>query len=132
MKPNRKILIYMNMFLLPLLPLALCFCAFFLPPQYEESFMGELKYKCNRLNKTDGNRIIFVGGSGAAFGIDCALVENAFPTRKAVNFGSVGISHFSGFLGISSLSIQPPKYWSSSWYFFKLHSILCLLQKSTN
>ncbi len=87
MKPNRKILIYMNMFLLPLLPLALCFCAFFLPPQYEESFMGELKYKCNRLNKTDGNRIIFVGGSGAAFGIDCALVENAFPTRKAVNFG---------------------------------------------
>lgn len=58
-----KLLIFTTCFLLLLLPLALCFCGFVLPPQYEECFMGELKYKCERLDKTPGNRIVFVGGS---------------------------------------------------------------------
>lgn len=106
MKHNRKLLIFTTTFLLLLLPLALCFCAFLLPPQYEESFMGELKYKCDRLQKTDGNRIILVGGSGAAFGIDSALIEGAFPDRKAVNFGMYAALGTTAMLDLSEGDVR--------------------------
>jgi hypothetical protein len=106
MKLNRGFLIFTTTFLLLLLPLTLCFCAFLLPPQYEESFMGELKYKYDRLHETDGNRIIFVGGSGAAFGIDSALVEEAFPGRKAINFGMYAALGTTAMLNLSEGDVR--------------------------
>lgn len=106
MKLNQRLLIFTTSLLLLLLPLTLCFCAFFLPPQYEESFMGELKYKCDRLNKTEGNRIIFVGGSGAAFGIDSTLVEEAFPNQKAVNFGMYAALGTTAMLDLSEPDVR--------------------------
>lgn len=101
-----KLLIFTTCFLLLLLPLALCFCGFVLPPQYEESFMGELKYKCERLDETPGNRIVFVGGSGAAFGIDSALVEDYFPGCHAVNFGMYAALGTKAMLDLSVDSIH--------------------------
>lgn len=65
----------------------LLFCGFGIPPKYGDTFMGELKDKLHRLEKTPGKRIIFVGGSGTAFGYDGNLTEQAFPDYQAVNFG---------------------------------------------
>ena len=56
-------------------------------PQYEDTFMGELKHKVQLLRDTPGKRIILIGGSCVAFGIDSSLLELAFPEYQTVNFG---------------------------------------------
>ncbi len=73
--------------LLLALPIFFAVCAFCLPARYEDTFLGELKEKCRRLETTEGKRIILVGGSGIAFGYDSAMLEEAFPEYRAVNFG---------------------------------------------
>lgn len=60
---------------------------FLLPPQYEETFLGELKYKYMRLHKTEGKRLILLGGSSVAFGVDSQLLAQEFPDYEIVNFG---------------------------------------------
>lgn len=73
--------------MLLLFPALILTGGFLLPPQYEETFLGELKDKCGRLEAAEGKKIVFVGGSSVAFGIDSRLVEQEFPGYEAVNFG---------------------------------------------
>ena len=70
-----------------LVPIVLLLSVFCLPSQYEKSYMGELKYKYNRLKNTDGKRIIIVGGSGMAFDVDSSLIKENFPEYEVVNLG---------------------------------------------
>jgi hypothetical protein len=58
-----------------------------LPAQYQDTFMGELPYKLSRLENAPGKRIIVIGGSGMAFAVDSALIEQEFPGCTAVNMG---------------------------------------------
>lgn len=69
------------------LPGTLLVWGFALPEQYGDTFLGELKYKAELLEDTPGPRIVLVGGSGAAFGVDSALMERALPGYSVVNFG---------------------------------------------
>ncbi|MBR2766405.1 MAG: hypothetical protein IKE03_10555, partial [Blautia sp.] len=73
--------------ILLLFPAAFPAGAFLIPCQYNETFTGELKYKYDRLRELPGKRIILVGGSAAAFGVDSGLLEDAFEGYTAVNFG---------------------------------------------
>lgn len=73
--------------LLAAVPAALLWWGFGLPSQYDSTFLGELKEKCQLLDETEGKRLVIVGGSAAAFGVDCALLEQAFPDYAPVNFG---------------------------------------------
>lgn len=73
--------------LLLALPIFFAVCAFCLPARYEDTFLGELKEKCRRLETAEGKRMILVGGSGIAFGYDSAMLEESFPEYTAVNFG---------------------------------------------
>lgn len=68
-------------------PVFLMVCGFLLPPQYDSTFLGELKYKCEALEQTKGSRIVFLGGSSVAFGVDSALVEKELPEYSVINFG---------------------------------------------
>ncbi len=70
-----------------ILPLGLAISAFCIPSQYEKSYMGELKYKLERLRTTNGKRIIIVGGSGMAFDVDSSLIKENFPEYEVVNMG---------------------------------------------
>ena len=81
----KKKLIYL--WALLLVPIILLLSVFCLPSQYEESYMGELKYKYNRLKNTDGKRIIIVGGSGMAFDVDSSLIKENLPEYEVVNLG---------------------------------------------
>jgi len=74
-------------FLLTVVPGYLIIGAFFLPMQYDKTFMGELKYKYERLRESEGKRIVLLGGSSLAFGIDSALIEEYLPDYEVVNFG---------------------------------------------
>ena len=62
-------------------------CVFGLPAQFENTFMGELKSKYERLKETPGKRIVFVGGSGVAFDCDSKMIDKFFPSYEVVNFG---------------------------------------------
>ena len=60
--------------------------AFTTPPQYSDTFYGALNEKFDRLENLDGKRIVVVGGSSVAFGLDSALLEQA-TGYEVVNFG---------------------------------------------
>lgn len=57
-----------------------------LPPQFDETYPGELPYKIEWLKKTEAPRIIIVGGSATAFGIRSDLIEEELG-MEVVNFG---------------------------------------------
>ena len=61
--------------------LAIC-----LPAQYDESFTSALCAKVDRLAEIDEAKIIVVGGSSVAFGLDSALIER-YTGMPVVNFG---------------------------------------------
>ena len=70
-----------------LLPfLAIGGAAFALPSQYEKTFLGALRDKLDRLSSIDGAKIVVIGGSSAAFGLDSALIEE-HTGMPVVNFG---------------------------------------------
>ena len=88
---KRLIAVIITFLCLPLVVMAvLSVFAFALPAQYGETFLGELKYKAERLRDTDGKRIIVIGGSSVAFGQDSALIEKYLPEYSVVNFGLYG------------------------------------------
>lgn len=81
----KKIIVFCVMLLI--FPALLFTGVFLLPVQYEETFLGELKYKWKLLSETEQKKIVFVGGSSVAFGIDSALIRQEFPEYEVVNFG---------------------------------------------
>lgn len=91
MKKKRLILMTAISFLLLLAgPVFLVFCGFFLPEQYGDTFVGELKEKYALLKEAEGKKIVLIGGSGVAFGYDCSLIKEIFPEYEVVNFGMYG------------------------------------------
>ena len=61
--------------------------AFILPSVYENTFLGEMKYKIKRLKELDGKRIILIGGSSVPFGVRSDLVMENLPDYQVVDFG---------------------------------------------
>jgi len=73
--------------LLALLPVFLLTgITFAAPMQYDDTFLGELKGKHARLKETDGAKIVLIGGSSLAFGLDSALLEE-YMGMPVVNYG---------------------------------------------
>lgn len=70
-----------------LFPILLLLCGLVLPAQYEETFLGEMKYKLKRLQETGGKRIILTGGSNIPFGVKSELLAEYFPEYDIVDFG---------------------------------------------
>lgn len=73
--------------LLFLLPALLLACGLILPPQYNETFLGEMKYKIKRLQEQAGQRLVFVGGSNVPFALKSELIQACFPQYGVVDFG---------------------------------------------
>lgn len=71
--------------ILLLLPL-LHILVLFLPPVYATSFVGALDEKLERLSGIEEEKIVFVGGSSVAFGLDSALIES-YTGMPVVNLG---------------------------------------------
>ena len=61
-------------------------CAFRASDTYSETFYGALNEKYDRLNSLEGEKIVVVGGSSVAFGLDSALLES-YTGMPVVNFG---------------------------------------------
>lgn len=70
-----------------IVPAALAFFAFALPPQYTETFLGGCEDKIEALRSAPGRRVILAGGSGAAFALRSDLLEAEIPGYSVVNLG---------------------------------------------
>ena len=70
-----------------LLPLLLLLCGLALPPQYEDTFLGEMREKMALLEEAPGPRIVVVGGSSVPFALDSPLMEEYLPGYTVVDFG---------------------------------------------
>lgn len=103
---KQRLLIGITALLLLTVPVCLMLWGFCLSAQYEDTFLGELKYKCRRLEETEGRRIVLVGGSSVAFGVDSALLEAAFPEYTVVNFGMYAALGTTVMLDLSQDSIR--------------------------
>lgn len=68
------------------LPAAIFISAFVLPPQFDETYLGELAQKTERLSGIEGEKVIIVGGSSVAFGIRSDLMEEELGV-PVVNWG---------------------------------------------
>ncbi len=60
--------------------------AVFSAPEFDESFVGALSKKVERLSTLGKNKIVIVGGSSATFGYDSALIEK-YTGMPVVNLG---------------------------------------------
>lgn len=101
----KKIIVFCVMLLL--FPALVFAGVFLLPVQYDRTFLGELKYKCERLQSVDTKKIVFVGGSSVAFGIDSALIAQEFPDYEVVNFGMYAALGTKTMLDLSRNYIGP-------------------------
>lgn len=86
MKSTKRFILFTSLItLLALAPLTLG--GILLPACYQDTFMGELSFKIKRLREAPCPRIIVIGGSGMAFALDSALLEESFPGYAPVNMG---------------------------------------------
>lgn len=60
--------------------------AFACRPVYKDTFVGELSDKYELLNRAEGEKIVVIGGSSAAFGINSKMIEEHLG-MSTVNFG---------------------------------------------
>ena len=59
---------------------------FFTEPEYDDSFVGILDEKLDRLYGTEGEKIVIIGCSSAAFGYDSEIIEK-YLERPVINMG---------------------------------------------
>ncbi|MBQ4354451.1 MAG: hypothetical protein IJC71_06115 [Clostridia bacterium] len=85
---KKKIIVSALLFILALLLPILLLAAMdtVVPAQYGESFLAGLGLKYDLLKSETEPKIVIIGGSSTAFGIDSALMEEHLP-YKVVNFG---------------------------------------------
>lgn len=66
--------------------IAVISAGFLIPPQFDRTFLGELKDKVDRLYSINEPKIVVIGGSSVPFGISSSLMEEALG-MPVVNFG---------------------------------------------
>ena len=60
------------------------------PDQYTETYYGQLTAMYDRLQQTEGKRIIIIGGSAMAFGLNVSFLEAELPDYTICPFGLYG------------------------------------------
>ena len=90
------------------IPLLLTVWGFALPAQYSNTFVGKLPAKRALLAaESDKPRLILVGGSAAAFGVDGALLARELPDYQPVNFGLYAALGTRVMLDLSIKELRP-------------------------
>ena len=78
---------FIAFFLVFALPIAAIGSVVFLAPsRFDETFLGEFENKVDRLYETQGEKIVFIGGSSLAFGLDAGLLSETLG-KPVINFG---------------------------------------------
>ena len=84
---KKNILIFILAVILLFTPFVVVATSVFATPcQYDETFLGELKDKHTRLSSIKEEKIVLIGGSNLAFGIDSAKLQE-YVEMPVVNYG---------------------------------------------
>ncbi|MBO5020996.1 MAG: hypothetical protein J6D52_10070, partial [Clostridia bacterium] len=84
---RKTIIIFVLSVILLVSPIAVIFISSLTAPcQYDETFLGELTDKHTRLTSIKDDKIVLIGGSNLAFGIDSAKLEE-YVGMPVVNYG---------------------------------------------
>lgn len=77
-----------------IVPVVLLIVGLFLPAQFSNTYYGELSIMYTRLKNTEGKKIVVIGNSAVAFGVDSALLEEELNKNgyeyTVCNFGLYG------------------------------------------
>ena len=110
MKQHLKTLI-LFLVLLALLPVGVLATGASLPDYYQESYYAELDLMYQRLKNTQGPKILVVGGSNVAFGLDSGLMEQLLEEKEkdytVCSFGLYAAVGTSAMLDLSLDTLKP-------------------------
>jgi len=102
-KVGRNIIIILAFLLV--IPVAVAVTGFCSAPQFTETYYGELGAMHSRLKHAEGNKIVIIGTSSVAFGVDSALIEEELAAGGAeytvCNFGLYGAIGTKAMLDLS-------------------------------
>lgn len=84
------IAILITLLLLSAMPLSVIGVGFGLPAQFSETYYGVLADMYGKLYKTEGKKIVIIGNSAVAFGVDSELMEAHLQGYTVCNFGLYG------------------------------------------
>lgn len=99
-------LIIISFLLILALPITFISVGFGLPSVFSETYYGELAVMFHKLKETKQRKVVFVGNSAVAFGINSELVENELPGFRVVNFGLYGAIGTKTMLDLSKVNIE--------------------------
>ncbi len=89
-----------------IIPVFLFICGIAMPPQFSKTYYAELIKMYDRLQETEGKRIVFVGCSGLAFGLRGDLVEEELSEYTVCPFGLYGAIGTKAMMDISRSNIK--------------------------
>lgn len=78
---NKWFKILLALLLIAALPAGLLLTGYALPSYYQEAYYAELAEMYDRLYETEGKKLVIVGGSNVAFGINGALLEETLASK---------------------------------------------------
>lgn len=114
-----RFLAFLLIFALPFV--AVGAAAFALPSEFSESYVGEFGNKVDRLYKEEGEKIVFIGGSSLAFGLDAKLLSETLG-KPVVNFGlyaslgtKVMLDYSKGAIGKGDIIVIAPEMNAQTW-----------------
>jgi len=67
--------LFTRLMILAVILTLICYSALYLNPDYKKEYVAGIVSKLHKLKDVDVNKIVFIGGSNASFGIDTELME---------------------------------------------------------
>ena len=75
MKKQLAVILIIFIIFVPLIPAVVFLTGYSLPAQFDETYYGELADMYDRLVTSEKKKIVVVGTSSVAFGVECAVAE---------------------------------------------------------
>lgn len=102
---KRVITIFVFIIFLLAIPISMVLVGFCLPAQYGNTYYGVLPKMYDKLKKTDGKKIVVIGNSAVAFGLDPKLVESEIDGYTVCPFGLYGAIGTKAMMDLSRVNI---------------------------
>lgn len=114
-----RFIAFLLVFALPIITIGSV--VFLAPSRFDETFLGEFENKVDRLYETEGEKIVFIGGSSLAFGLDAKLLSETLG-RPVINFGlyatlgtKVMMDYARGAIGEGDIIVIAPEMNAQTW-----------------
>ena len=114
-----RFIAFLLVFALPIITIGSV--VFLAPSRFDETFLGEFENKVDRLYATEGEKIVFIGGSSLAFGLDAKLLSETLG-RPVINFGlyatlgtKVMMDYARGAIGEGDIIVIAPEMNAQTW-----------------